>query len=100
MWPVVPVGQGAGTLDDRLRVRTGTASWALERARATPIYIVVTSILLFAIIALFVLPLVASTVLHFARERIIDWRNADRSSVGLLPSALPQSQAVVRIFSA
>jgi hypothetical protein len=63
-------------------------------------YMIVTSILLFAIIALFVLPLVASTVLHFARDRIIDWRNADRSSVGLLPSGLPESQAVVRIFSA
>jgi hypothetical protein len=61
---------------------------------------VVTSILLFAMIALFVLPLVASTVLHFARDRIIDWRNADRSSIGLLPPALPHSQAVVRIFSA
>jgi hypothetical protein len=32
MWPVVPLGQGAGTVDDRLRVRTGTASWALEPA--------------------------------------------------------------------
>ena len=74
---------------------------ALEPARATSIYFAVTSILLFAIIALFVLPLVASTALHFARDRIIDWRNADRSSAGLLPPALPQTQAVVRIcFSA
>jgi hypothetical protein len=58
------------------------------------------SILLFAIVGLFVVPLVAATALHFARGRIVDWRNADRSSAGLLPAPLPQTEAVVRIFSA
>jgi hypothetical protein len=65
-------------------------------ARCTPKM----SILLFAIVGLFVGPLVAATALHFARGRIVDWRNADRSSAGLLPAPLPQTEAVVRIFSA
>jgi hypothetical protein len=58
------------------------------------------SILLFVIIGLFVLPLGVSTALHFARGRITDWRNADRSSAGLLPPPLSQTEAIVRIFSA
>jgi Protein of unknown function (DUF3750) len=58
------------------------------------------SILLFIMIGLFILPLLVSTALYFSRGRIVDWRNADRSSVGLLPPALAQTEAVVRIFSA
>ena len=57
-----------------------------------------TLLLLFAI--LFLLPLAVATALHFTGDRIVDWRNADRSSAGLLPPALPQTPAVVRIFSA
>jgi hypothetical protein len=45
-------------------------------------------------------PLALSTALHFARDRIVDWRNADRSSAGLLPPPIPQTDAVVRIYSA
>jgi hypothetical protein len=56
-----------------------------------------TFLLLFAI--LFVLPVAAATALHFTGDRIVDWRNADKSSAGLLP-AIPQTPAVVRIFSA
>ena len=57
-----------------------------------------TLLLLFAI--LFLLPLAVAAILHFTNDRIVDWRNADRSSAGLLPPALPQTPAVVRIFSA
>ena len=49
---------------------------------------------------LFVLPPVLSAALYFRRDRIVDWKNADRSSAGLLPAPLPQTGAVVRIFSA
>jgi hypothetical protein len=49
---------------------------------------------------LFLLPVALSTALYFARDRIVDWRNADRSSAGLLPPPLPETGAVVRIFSA
>jgi hypothetical protein len=57
-------------------------------------------VLVFAVIGLFVAPLIVSTALYFARGRIVDWRNADRSSAGLLPAPLPHVGAVVRIFSA
>jgi hypothetical protein len=56
------------------------------------------SILLFTMIGLFVLPLLVSTVLHFSRGRIVDWRNADRSSVALLPPALAPTEAVARVI--
>jgi hypothetical protein len=56
--------------------------------------------LLLLFIVLFPLPIALATALHFSRGRIVDWRNADRSSAGLLPPALPQTPAVVRIFSA
>jgi hypothetical protein len=49
---------------------------------------------------LFVVPVALSTVFHFKRDRILDWRNADRSSAGLLPPPVPEVGAVVRIFSA
>jgi hypothetical protein len=54
--------------------------------------------LLFVVVFLF--PPALATALHLSRNRIVDWRNADRSSAGLLPPALPQTPAVVRIFSA
>jgi hypothetical protein len=49
---------------------------------------------------LFLVPVALSTVFHFKRDRILDWRNADRSSAGLLPAPIPEVGAVVRIFSA
>jgi len=56
---------------------------------------------LFLIFAgLFLVPVALSTVFHFKRDRILDWRNADRSSAGLLPPPIPEVGAVVRIFSA
>ena len=57
-----------------------------------------TVLLLFVVV--FVLSPALATALHVSRNRIVDWRNADRSSAGLLPPALPQTPAVVRIFSA
>ena len=56
--------------------------------------------LLLVFLWLFVLPPVLSAALYFRRDRIIDWKNADRSSAGLLPAPLPQTGAIVRIFSA
>jgi hypothetical protein len=56
------------------------------------------SALLFALI--FVVPIAASAVVYFVGNRIADWRTADRSSAGLLPTARPETEAVVRIFSA
>ena len=57
----------------------------------------VTVLVLFVVV--FLLPPALAATLH-SRNRIVDWRNADRSSAGLLPPALPQMPAVVRIFSA
>jgi hypothetical protein len=57
-------------------------------------------VLLLLFVLLFVLPIAASTVLYLVRDRIADWKAADRSSAGLLPPALAQTGAVVRIFSA
>jgi hypothetical protein len=47
-----------------------------------------------------VCPAVGVNELHFWRGRIVEWRHADRSSVGLLPPARAQTEAVVRVFSA
>jgi hypothetical protein len=57
-------------------------------------------VLLLLFVLLFVLPIAASTVLYLVRDRIADWKAADRSSAGLLPPAVAQTGAVVRIFSA
>jgi hypothetical protein len=48
----------------------------------------------------YVLPIGVSVVLYFLRDKRIDWRTADRSSAGLLPSARERRAAVVRVFSA
>jgi hypothetical protein len=56
--------------------------------------------LLLLFVVLFLLPVVLATAFHFASDRIVDWRNADRSSAGLLPPPLPQTPALVRILSA
>lgn len=57
-------------------------------------------VLIVLFILIFVMPIVASTVLYLVRDRIADWRSADRSSAGLLPPALAETGAAVRIFSA
>ena len=58
------------------------------------------SFLLVVFVLLFPVPVAISTAMYFFRGRIVNWRAADRSSAGLLPPALPQTEAVVRIFSA
>jgi hypothetical protein len=55
-------------------------------------------LVLFAL--LYALPVVAAAVLYRLRAHDIDWRSADRSSMGWLPSAQRQPGAVVRVFSA
>jgi hypothetical protein len=57
-----------------------------------------TLLLLFAV--LFLLPILLAATFHFSRNQIVDWKNADRSSAGLLAPPSPQTPAVVRIFSA
>jgi hypothetical protein len=54
----------------------------------------------FIVAGLFLVPVALSTLVHFSRNPIVDWRNADRSSAGLLPQPFPGTGAVVRIFSA
>lgn len=49
---------------------------------------------------LYLLPLVISASLYFAHGSGGSWRTADRSSIGALPPAARQPEAVVRIFSA
>jgi len=57
-----------------------------------------TGLLIFAL--MFLLPVALASAAHFSADRIVDWRNADRSSAELLPPAVAQAPAVVRIFSA
>ena len=55
-------------------------------------------LLLFALF--FVAPISVSAILYFASRPVADWRTADRSSTGLLPSPAQNSDAVVRVFAA
>lgn len=55
-------------------------------------------LILFVIV--FLAPIAVSAAIYFATQRPIDWRNADRSSAGLLPAAEEHKAAVVRIFAA
>jgi hypothetical protein len=57
-------------------------------------------IAVFAFMLFFIVPLVISAVLYALRDRVKEWRTADRSSAGLLPPARADQEAVVRIFSA
>lgn len=57
-------------------------------------------VLLLVFFGVFLVPPAVSAALYFGRDRIVDWKSADRTSAGLLPVSLPQSAAVVRIFSA
>jgi len=55
-------------------------------------------LLLFALF--FLLPLSISAALHFREGSGAGWRTADRSSAGLLPPAMQNPDAVVRVFAA
>jgi hypothetical protein len=55
--------------------------------------------LLVAFVLVFIAPVALSAVLYLSQNKG-DWRLADRSSTGLLPSASGHADAVVRIFSA
>lgn len=57
-------------------------------------------ILLLASVGLFLAPIGVSAALYYASGTGADWRFADRSSAGLLPSAADHPDAAVRIFSA
>jgi hypothetical protein len=48
----------------------------------------------------YLLPIGVSACHYFLRDKRFDWRAADRSSTGLLPSARQQRSAIVRVFSA
>ncbi len=53
-----------------------------------------------AILLLVVLPLAVATARYLLRDSRVPWREADRSSAGLLPEATRHSAAVVRVYSA
>jgi hypothetical protein len=57
-------------------------------------------VLVLLFLTLYVLPIGISAGLYYLRQGRDDWRSADRSSVGLLPGAREQRQAIVRVFSA
>lgn len=53
-----------------------------------------------AFLILFLAPIGVSAGLYLAGDATRDWRNADRSSAGLLPPAAGNRQAVIRVFAA
>ncbi|QCK85239.1 DUF3750 domain-containing protein [Phreatobacter aquaticus] len=53
-----------------------------------------------AFLIVFVAPIAVAAGLYFQSDATRDWRNADRSSAGLLPPAAVNRQAVVRVFAA
>lgn len=55
--------------------------------------------LLLAFLVVYATPIAISAALYALADRPLDWRSADRSSAGLLPSP-PDEAAVVRIYSA
>jgi hypothetical protein len=55
---------------------------------------------LLPVFSLFVVPVGISAGLYLSAGRHFDWRSADRSSAGVLPSAKDQRHALVRVFSA
>ncbi|MET1027266.1 MAG: DUF3750 domain-containing protein [Dongiaceae bacterium] len=58
-------------------------------------------ILVIAFLSVFLLPICVAAGLHFADGSVgRDWRDADRSSAGLLPPATANQPAVIRIFGA
>jgi hypothetical protein len=57
-------------------------------------------VLFTSIVCLILAPISLSALLYAMDDKVGDWRLADRSSTGLLPSAHIHQEAVVRIFSA
>jgi len=57
-------------------------------------------ILLWSFILFYVLPIAVSAALYRLNGTGAGWQAADRSSTGLLPPAIPDAGAVVRVFSA
>ena len=57
------------------------------------------ALVLAGFLVLFLAPLAARAALYW-RAPAVDWRGADRSSTGLLPSASAHPEAAVRIFAA
>lgn len=51
-------------------------------------------------VLVYIVPVVVSAALYYFDGNYVDWRSADRSSTGLLPSAADNPQPAVRIFSA
>ena len=51
-------------------------------------------------ISFFLIPVAVSAVLYLLDDRVADWKTADRSSAGLLPTPAMTDRAAVRIFSA
>jgi hypothetical protein len=51
-------------------------------------------------IIFYLVPVAISAGIYYFRDQNVDWRSADRSSIGLLRSAHEHKDAVVRIFSA
>ena len=76
-------------------------AWPHIREASSPIPSVpVLRILLLAFVLLYLAPIAVSAGLYALRERGVDWRSADRSSVGLLQAASLHPAAAVRVFSA
>jgi Protein of unknown function (DUF3750) len=59
-----------------------------------------TKLLAVLFVLVYIVPVVASAALYYFGGNYVDWRSADRSSTGLLPSAADNPQPAVRIFSA
>jgi hypothetical protein len=49
---------------------------------------------------LYLVPIAISAGLYYLGGKNVDWRSADPSSTGLLPSPVDNPEAIVRIFSA
>src|SRR5581483_4757680 len=61
----------------------------------------VLTIFLLGFVLLFVLPIAISAAIYYGGDRpTVDWRTADRSSAGLLPTPTADQGAVIRIYSA
>jgi Protein of unknown function (DUF3750) len=54
----------------------------------------------FVILVLLVIPIGVSALKYVLGDRAADWRTADRSSAGLLPSPTEHPDALVRVFAA
>jgi hypothetical protein len=55
---------------------------------------------LIVLVLLLVAPIAVSAAKYLVADRSVDWKSADRSSAGLLPSPLQHPEALVRIYAA